>query len=292
MATETIKGSAAIEALAKRFPQLYVAPSPTSQDAYSSAAKRGIAPDNANLNHFETSDKDELRIVDTPAGPVEVLFLETRHDFETFLQIIGHKSQLFPIAPTIGAITYQGLADWGAINAACKAYLESGGTDWMAEFARLASQPGAFRTELIVISSGPYSNIPASKTRYSEEEWLHLSREIRLNHECAHVVCRRLMPDDIKPVWDEITADATGLICAIDQYDPELAALFLGVSDQGFESGRLTEYLGNDQKDDIDAIAIETNRALSRIKELSMQNDLSEPFEFLLALKRCPLIDY
>ena len=291
MATQ-VKGKDAIEALAKRFPQLYVAPAEGAQEAHSRASTQGVAPENANLDHFVTSEEDELREVATPAGPVEVLFLKERVDFETFLQIVGNNSQPVPIARTIGAITYRGLADWGKVVQAYVEYTEGGGTDWPAEFARLAKQPGAFRSELVVISEGPYSNVAASETGYAEDKWVRISREIRLHHECAHVVCRRTMPDDILPVWDEVTADVTGLLCATGRYDAGLAAKFLGVSTEGFSDGRLAEYLKEDQEDRIDEIARDVHGALERIEELSQTPAASDPFAFLLDLKREPIIGY
>lgn len=297
MATQ-IKGKDALEALARRFPQLYVAPAEGALEAHRLASGQGIAPENGNLDHFIGSDLDELREVDTPAGPVEVLFLRERADFETFLQIIGHKSQPVPIARTVGAITYRGLADWGKVAAAFTEYLAGGGDDWSAEFARLAKQPGAFRSEIVVISAGPYSNVSAEQTPYDEAEWLKVSREIRLHHECAHVVCRRTMPDDVLPVWDEVTADTVGLLCATGRYDAALAARFLGIDVTGFSGGRLEEYLDDDQKTRIDEISREVYGALGRIEELSRgdgavaDDGAADPFEFLLALKREPMIRY
>lgn len=286
--------TSAIEALAKRFPQLYVAPAEDAQEAHKLASGRGIAPENATLDHFIGSAEDELREVETPAGTVEVLFLHERADFETFLQIIGHKSQPVPIARTVGAITYRGLPDWGKVAAALEAYLAAGGDDWGSEFARLAKEPGAFRSEIVVISEGPYSNVPASDTPYDEKEWLPISREIRLHHECAHIVCRRTMPDDVLPVWDEVTADVTGLLCATGNYDAQLAARFLGVSTEGFCGGRLEEYLNDEQKPRIDEIATEVHAALGQVQALASadENAAADPFDFLLSLKREPLISY
>lgn len=291
MATRIV-GKNALAALAARFPQLYVAPAEGAQAAHRLASGRGIAPEGANLDHFRTSEEDELREVDTPAGPVEVLFLKNRSDFETFMQIIGHKAQPVAIAPTIGANTYLGLADWGAVAEARDAYLAQGGDDWPAEFGRLAQQPGAFRAQLVIISDGPYSNIAASQTPYSEDEWRRVSREIRLHHECAHVVCRRLMPKDVLPVWDEITADVVGLLCATDHYDASLAALFLGVTPEGFAAGRLVEYLSDEQKTHLDQIAIEAMAALERIEALAASKGRREAFDFLLELKRAPLVEF
>ena len=288
----TLKGPKAMEALARRFPQLYVAPAEGAQDAHRSAAVHGIAPEGANLRHFEGSPQDELREVDTPAGPVEVLFLERRRDFETFLQIIGRKASPVPIARTIGAITYRGLADWGKVANAHFAYTASGGTDWNREFARLAKEPGAFRSEIVVISEGPYSNIPAADTPYDADEWLRISREIRLHHECAHVVCRRTMPDDILPIWDEVTADVVGLLCATRRYDITLAARFLGIDENGFTDGRLPEYLDEDQTARIDEVAAEVYGACTHIEQMIGPSEVADPFSFLLDLKRSPLLSY
>lgn len=290
--TAHVRGAAALEALAQRFPQLYVAPAEGAQEAHRLAAGRGIPPEGATLSHFITSDQDELREVDTPAGPVEVLFLKERADFETFLQVVGHRASPVPIARTVGAITYRGLADWGAVKAAHEAYVASGGEDWPEEFNRLAKQPGAFRAELVVISEGPYSNVPASQTPYGDEEWLRVSREIRLHHECAHVVCRRVMPESILPVWDEVTADVTGLLCATGRYDAGLAATFLGVTPESFAEGRLSEYLNEGQLAGIDEVAAEVHGTLQRIEALLHTTPPKDPFAFLLDLKRASLLDY
>lgn len=285
-------GGEALAVLAKRFPQLYVAPAEGAQTAHRLAAGRGIAPAGADLGHFVTSPEDELREVDTPAGPVEVVFLHNRSDFETFLQIVGHKAEPVPIARTVGAITYRGIADWGKVAVAHAAYAAAGGDDWPNEFARLARQPGAFRAEIVVISEGPYSNVPANQTPYDEERWLCISREIRLHHECAHVVCRRTMPDDVLPVWDEVTADVVGLLCAIGRYDAALAARFLGVAPDGYAGGRLAEYLSDEQAQRIDEVAAEVFAACAQIEQACGQTQASEPFTFLLDLKRAPLLAY
>lgn len=289
---EEIRGRTVLETLATRFPQLCVAPAEGAQEAHRLASGRGIAPEGANLGHFIGDEEDALLAVGTPAGPVEALFLKKRADFETFLRIIGHKSQPVPIARTVGAITYRGLADWGAVAREREEYLANGGDDWGAEFRRLAAAPDAFRAELVVISEGPYSDVPAGSTSYSEEEWLRVSRDIRLNHECAHVVCRHLMPDDVLPVWDEVTADVVGLLRATGRYDARLAALFLGVTADGFAGGRLAEYLSDGQAGRIDGIAAEVYAALQHIGATCGGAEASDPFGFLLRLKRYPRLPF
>ena len=290
--SSNIKGREVLVALAQRFPQLYVAPAEGAQEAHRDASGYGVAPEGATLDHFARSDEDELREVDTPAGPIDVVFLKQREDFETFLQIVGHKSQPVPIDRTVGAITYRGLPDWGAVEDARQAYIAAGGDDWVGEFNKLARQPGMFRAEIIVISEGPYSNVPAYDTPYDDAEWIDVSREIRLNHECAHVVCRRTMPADIVPVWDEVTADVTGLLCATRNYDATLGARFLGITPTGYAGGRLAEYLDDAQKQSIDQIASEIYATLERIEERADEDAVEAPYDFLLELKRHPLLTF
>lgn len=286
------RGGDVVRVLARRFPQLYVAPAEGAQEAHRLASGRGIAPAGATLDHFATTPRDELRLVDTPAGPVEVVFLERRADFETFLQIVGNRSQPVPILRAVGAITYRGLPDWAKVAAARAAWLEAGDTDWQAEFARLAREPGAFRSEIVVISEGPYSNVPASETPYDEAAWTAVSREIRLYHECAHVVCRRRLPQDILPVWDEVTADVVGLLRATGGYDASLAARFLGVTPDGYAAGRLEEYLSEGQAAHVDAVSREVHAALLRIEALCGEAGADDPFGLLLRLKAEPFVAY
>ncbi len=288
------KGKETISKLTERLPQLYVAPAEGAQSAHRQAAGRGIIEPGANLEHFLTSDEDELREVSTPAGPIEVLFLAERQDFETFLQIVGHKAQPVPISRTVGAMTYIGLADWGAVAKARAEYEAAGGTQWAAEFGRLTKQPGTFRMQFIVISEGPYSNLSADETPYDSARWVIISREIRLHHECAHVVCRRTMPDVIAPVWDEVTADVTGLLCATGEYDAKLAAKFLGITPDGYAGGRLVEYLTEEQQERVDVIAREVYAVMSQVEQMTHEQGVGadDPFNFLLELKRNPLIDY
>ena len=132
----------------------------------------------------------------------------------------------------------------------------------------------------------------ANDTPFDDDEWVRVSREIRLHHECAHVVCRRLMPEDILPVWDEVTADVVGLICATGRYDAKLASRFLGVSEEGFTGGRLAEYLSDGQKARIDEVATEVFAACEGIEAHCVGEDIAHPFDFLLKLKGSPGLGY
>lgn len=279
-----------IDELAIRFPQLYVRPAGDALEAYRAAALRGIPPKNRSLAHFTGSAEDALEHYDTPAGAVEVLYLARRDDFERALQCLARRCQPEAIHPTIGAMCLDGLADWSKI-AAEHARATAAGEPWDEAFARFRSDPANYRTMLVVVSKGPYSAVDASLTPYGSTEWIEVSRTIRIYHELTHVICRRLMPEEKLPVFDEITADFCGLLSATGTFDPHLAAAFLGVSEKGYTGGRLETYL-TDSARDINAIARECVATLFEIARICDGARPEDAFILALDLKRRRLLDY
>lgn len=282
--------SRVIEELARRFPSLMVAPHAGAGKAWRKAALKGDVPKGANLDHFEGTKSDSLSVVDTPAGPVEVLFLKLRHDFECFLCCTVHRGELVPIAPSIGASTIEGLPDWAKIRGeAARATIA--GEDVSAALSDfIAAKRHA--TTLVLVSWGPYSALPFLETPYTSDEWLDISLDIRTFHELAHVVCRRILPELRSAVYDEICADFNGLLRATGSYDDTLAAKILGVCEQGYTGGRLEEYLHEDQMDSIDAIAREVRAVCADIARRYGDARPDQSFECTLDLMRERLLGY
>ena len=75
-------------------------------------------------------------------------------------------------------------------------------------------------------------------------------------------------------------------------YDAALACAFLGASERGFVGGRLEEYLNDEQTARIDEIAVAVHDACARVEKACGPNQVADPFEYLLDLKRTPLIPY
>ncbi|MGN0655546.1 MAG: DUF7005 family protein [Ruminiclostridium sp.] len=233
-----------ISELAKRFPQLYIKP---EKGASRSDLYRGIVrcgeQYSGELTHFIGSDEDSLTIAETPAGTVEMVFLKNREDFECFYQIIADKCEPVPVLRSVGAAYIGGINDWSKIHAHMAEYEKNGGTDTDSEFRRFTADKGNYKTSMILLSDGFYSNISYDETPYGKEEWLRISLEIRKYHELTHFVCRHFFPGNIKPIWDELLADFYGLLCATGRYEPAMALKFLGIHSGKYTTGRLERYV-------------------------------------------------
>ena len=277
-----------MEQIAARYPQLYIRPAGDTEEAYLAAVTAGEHT-GSDLSHFIGSPEDWFRTVETPAGPVEMLFLRERADFVTFLRCIGYRCRPAEIPASVGAQTFFNLRNWQKIRAHEKEYLADGGTDWDSELVRFDADREKSRDTLILLSRGPYSAIPWQRTAWSEDKWLHISLDIRRFHECAHVVCRRCLLGQKLPLWDELTADLTGLRMATGRYDPALAAAFLGVTKEGYvPGGRLTHYLTDGE--DEDAAAKELWQVIGQLAGRSEAWGGDDSWGLLLALAREPLL--
>ena len=215
-------------------------------EEYKDAVLRGIpltgTPD------FFTTPEDSLSTVETPAGCAEILYLADRRDFEHALRALAYRLEPVDILPSVGASTVRGLINWEKIRRHKTAYLLSGGTDWSAEFQRFTADKSHYLDTLLLLSRGEYSAVPASELGMAEGEWLERSLTIRKYHELTHFVCRKLRPDDIDAVRDEIEADMIGLLAAFGHYDTALARRFLGIERSVCRSGgRLSHYTTDEE---------------------------------------------
>ncbi len=240
-------GYDALGHLAETYQQLYVAPGENSGDLYKSIVLRGEDAPEKDLSHFIRSKQDSLAAEDTPAGPVSVLTLHERQDFELFLQIIGNRCMPCEVPVTQGASIFDGLINWVKIRQHKEEYIKKSAQegivpDWPAEFRRFTSDKKNYTDALIVLSCGPYSNIPAKRFGFTEDQWLKHSHDIRKFHECTHFICRRMFPQKIDAVWDELVADAVGIHAAFGAFDMEMEEAFLGIQDGAYIGGRLQNY--------------------------------------------------
>ena len=291
------------EQLVWNYPQLTLAPEEGLKETenYKDIVLRGKLPGEC-VCPFLMSEQDSLQEMDTPAGKVEVYFLYHREDFERAVRLLAWRGEPRPLPASMGAVTIRGLNNWRKLNA-CKArYLVAGNTDWNAEFGRMTQNEGCcsdrearnmyhrgadglrsvpYKDTIILLSNGYYSAVPPGEAGFSEGEWTRHSRMIRTWHELAHVVSRRLYPDNRETIRDEVVADCIGLLAAFGTYDLRLARLFLGITEEGYRpGGRLENYLpGQDAGQE--AVRVLTERVRRIMGALDGAADGKEPFECL-----------
>ena len=284
-----VRGADAIRRLAEIYPQLYLFPGPKGSEEYKKIVECGEMPQGTSLSHFKCSDEDSLLEEMTPAGPVPVITLQERPDFELFLQIMAKRCIPKEIPKTQGASILDGVINWTKIREHEKAFREENGpdADWSAEFDRFTSDRNNFKDALVILSGGPYSAVSAEKAGFPDEEWLKLSHIIRKTHECTHYLCRRLFPDKKDAVWDELVADAAGIFAAFERFDPAMEELFLGIDGERYTGGRLENYIDGEADRDacLSSLAAKIHRTLAHFSSIAEKCDPADSYGFALRLE-------
>lgn len=267
---ENMSGRYVIDEIAKTYPQLYLRPDDEGRRFYPEVVLKGKVPLDRSTEHFIKSENDRIELLFTPAGEVVCVTLYNREDFEIFYQIMGCKCRNDVVSKMTGAAVLDGVVNWGRINSfldersrQCRENNEF--FDKNAEFKRFVSLKSNYCDYLILLSTGGYSGLKGESFGIDEEEWKACSVEIRKAHECTHYICRKKYPDLIDPVWDEIAADAVGILSAFGHSIPDMECVFLGVSEDGYTKGRLENYSGTD---DINETARRAYEAIYKIDGL------------------------
>lgn len=272
-----------VSVLAEDYPLLYLDPDKDDQETYRRVVLRGEKPGKDSLSHYKGSEYDRLETADTPAGTVRAATFGNRRDFELVLRgLMAAKSgPLSPVPDSQGAAMIY-VFNWRRIHAHLACFPPE---EQDTEFRRFTSVKENYLDMLVVLSRGPYSNVDAAAAGFPEKEWLELSDTIRRYHELTHVICRRLYPDKIDTVRDELVADAVGLSAAFGHYDPDLANLFLGVRDSRYAGGRLENYT-----EDPKNLAVQVSGAVGRISALAGTLERDNPFDLIPILMDASLL--
>ena len=186
---------------------------------------------------FARPDALQIFLHPTPAGRVPVIVAEDRRDFEALVQAITRRNEPDPIPASMGACMVSGYNNW----------------DRVAEHRRvLAFEDLLPRTELyqdrfMLLSSGPYSSVPAAAIPLPEAGWRTASIQLRLEHECTHYFTRQALGTMRKSLLDELIADYMGMVEALGRFDARLFLHFMGLEayPRYREGGRLQNYRGS-----------------------------------------------
>ena len=83
----------------------------------------------------------------------------------------------------------------------------------------------------MVLSSKPYSNVPAEELGLETGEWLEKSLYIRREHECTHYYTKLRYDQANNMLHDELMADFIGLYESFGFFRAEWFLRFMGIID-------------------------------------------------------------
>ena len=217
--------------LQRQLPQLLIAPATgaRSSEAYQSLVVRGQEPNTNNYMQAPQLQDPEgfrLSIAEQASGAVPVIDVRNRRDFELLVRCLAHRCEPVELQPSVHAQAIAGLIHWGLIREV---------------------DPSA-RCQLLILHQAPYSSLQASMVpgQRDAQEWLQNSHRWRLAHELTHIACTRLLGEMRINLYDELLADAVGMLASLGRFEAELFRLALGLSPTGElqPGGRAKAYVG------------------------------------------------
>lgn len=183
------------------------------------------------------------------AGKVPVLVVGDDEDFIKLVQCLLHKNNPVPVPLSMGALLANGVNNWDRIHMLKAKWLLNNPTEtWNHEFSRnVLPNPGLYKDKLIILSTKPYSNVPADRLGLTEADWASYSLSIRLEHECTHLYTLNHYGCASNNLHDELIADYIGISKTVGTYKKEWMLAFMGLEDYpAYRKGaRLENYLGD-----------------------------------------------
>ena len=276
----------AIDWYLHEYPQLTlpVGKGMSAGERYLDIVRHGVLPDGRPDNPFSCTDEDERQVLESPVGPIQVLYLADRGDFERFVQVFSGRCEPIAVPRTMGAATFFGVRSWRKVNEHGRRWKEERRPGWGMELLRILSDPTCFTDVIVLVSKGGYSALSAEDAGCPEAEWLRISRVLRTYHEATHVVCRKRWPDHREAIRDEVVADCIGLLASTGGYDVGLARRFLGVGERGYvPGGRLENYVAEGAS--LDSAMERAEAALTACEQICTEMQVTDPFDVLARIE-------
>ena len=251
--------------------------------AYRAATRRGEVeerPPGKATSCLIRPESLSLTLQQTPAGRIPVVCTRDRRDFETLVQALTRRNEPWPVPGSLGACTVVGYNNLGRIFQLRRAWQlaspQGSAADWQVRFREIAAQPDLYQDRFILLSSGPYSAVPAQELGLAEEDWNRRSHVIRLEHECTHYFTCRVLGSMRNALMDELIADYMGIVASEHRYRADWFLRFVGL--EGFAryrpDGRLENYRGEPPLSDGAFVALQ--RAVVRAATNLEAIDLSQ----------------
>lgn len=297
MGTES--NTSVVREMAYRYNQLYLTPQKGMSGTleYADIVHYGkLSPEMSRrieeegLCGFKGSENDKLFSEVTPAGKVDVVYLEERSDFERFLQVMAYGCEPARVAAGIESAEILGITNWRRIEEKMNRYFDETGRrislrDEMKMFTRNRKD---YQDSIILVGSGGYCGITAEESGFDSLIWDEVSFKIKTYSSCARYIMRRLFSDYKNIIWEEMLSDCIGLLFAFNRYDVSLAKKFFGVSKKGYDRrGKLINFCG-EYENSIDQLAVRVSEAIekleSRTKKL-VSSGITDYYDILFSLE-------
>jgi hypothetical protein len=246
----------AVECLRRRLIQLRfpIAPGMSATAAYRAATRRGELLSTSHRAGLAFERPADVRILvhPTTAGRVPVVICGARADFVSLVRALVHRNEPAEVPDSMGACVVARYNNWDRIAALRTRWMqqhgEAGSVErWKEEFRRIIPMTELYQDSFILLSSGPYSAVPAYAMGLDDDEWLDLSLTIRLEHESAHYVTRRILGSMSNSLIDELIADYVGISAAAGRFRAQWFLRFMGLErfPHYRRGGRLENYRGD-----------------------------------------------
>jgi hypothetical protein len=182
---------------------------------------------------------------------------EARADFDTLVQALTRYNEPWPVPASMGACIVTGYNNWGRILELRRRWQgidpdRRSPATWPARLRELAEQPQLYQDRFILLSSGPYSGVPAAALGLDEATWKRQSLTIRLEHECTHYFTSQVLGAMNNALADELIADYMGIVATGAGYRADWFLRFMGL--EAFpryrEGGRMDIYRGEPRLSD------------------------------------------
>lgn len=219
-------------------------------DAYRRATRRGDVDGLAAGGgvRMEAPERLRLWVHPTPAGRIPVVLAGARADFETLVRAITARNQPVPVPASMGACIVAGYNNWERVARFRREWEASGDTScgWSEAFAALVPRRELYQDRFILLSPGPYSGVAADDVGRPADAWARESVALRLEHECAHYLTRRVLGSMRNTLRDEVVADFASIRAAAGRFRADWLLRFLGL--ERFPAyragGRMENYRG------------------------------------------------
>ena len=209
---------APLDALREHLPQLWITPKQgaSTSELYQRLVLRGEAASPAVQQaapQLEDPAGITINLAPHPCGAVPVIQFRAQTDFVLAVRCLAHRCEPARVQATVHAQAVAGLIHWGLIRAIGREQ----------------------RCQLLMLHEAPYSSLPAAciPGDLSEDAWIERSRRWRLEHELTHIACKRLVGEMRINLFDELIADALGMLASLGQFNAALFLKSLGLDAEG-----------------------------------------------------------